>query len=40
MYLSEQFLDKVGSDFSVESIRQAVRTCSMEFLNRYRGMDW
>ena len=40
MYLYEQFLDKVGSDFSVESIRQAVRTCSMEFLNRYRGRDW
>ena len=40
MYLSEQFLDKVGSDFSMESIRQAVRICSREFLNRYREMDW
>ncbi len=40
MYLSEQFLDKVGSDFSIESIRQAVRICSREFLNRYREMDW
>lgn len=40
MYLSEQFLDKVGCDFSKKSVRQALMSCELEFRKWYGDRGW